>query len=165
MTRPLVVFLLLGAAAACSKSRPEETLPSSSAKQPKATSDADNAQPSVTATVTPAGPSAPALSPIMFAFDSTELSAESRTMLESLASYLQATPGARVTIEGNTDEKGTIEYNVALGDKRARAARDYLVRLGVEEARVNVVSYGEARPAAADTDEANRRDEVKVGHP
>lgn len=101
--------------------------------------------------------------PIFFAFDSSELSDDSRRALGRLASELKRAADKSVTIEGNTDSRGTTEYNLALGERRAKAARDYLTRLGVDGSRVRIVSYGEERPAAmGETEEAfakNRRDE------
>jgi peptidoglycan-associated lipoprotein len=93
---------------------------------------------------------------IYFEFDSTTLSQESRDALEANAEWLRADPTRRLTIEGHTDEVGTDEYNVALGERRARAAYDYLVRLGIEADRIDVISFGEERPAAP-TDPENRR--------
>jgi peptidoglycan-associated lipoprotein len=107
-----------------------------------------------------AGPEAPS-SPIYFAFDSDQITPESQQTLAQMADYLRAHPEARLTIEGHCDETGSAEYNLALGDRRARAARDYLKRLGIDDTRLKSISYGEERPAVAGSDEAahqqNRR--------
>ena len=107
-----------------------------------------------------AGPSAPA-TPIYFAFDSDQLTEESQGALKQMAAYLQATPTATLTIEGHCDETGSAEYNLALGDRRARAAREYLEALGVADVRLNSISFGEEKPAVAGSDDAanqkNRR--------
>lgn len=107
-----------------------------------------------------AGPEAPS-SPIYFGFDSDQLTPESQQTLRQMAEYLKAHPGAALTVEGHCDETGSSEYNLALGDRRARAARDYLKALGVDDSRLKSISYGEEKPAVAGTDDAahekNRR--------
>ena len=98
---------------------------------------------------------------IYFDFDSYVLSADSRVVLKSNAAWLIANPGSVVEIEGHCDERGTTEYNLALGAKRARAAMDYLITLGVNTSRMKTTSYGEELPACRDATEAcyldNRR--------
>jgi peptidoglycan-associated lipoprotein len=105
-----------------------------------------------------------AFQPIYFAFDASDLLPEARQELEELATWLGRSPAATVRIEGHADDRGTAEYNVALGERRARAIRDYLVRLGIASSRLSTISYGEERPAAAGDDEAswarNRRGEL-----
>jgi peptidoglycan-associated lipoprotein len=107
-----------------------------------------------------AGPEAPS-SPIYFEFDSDQLTDPSQKTLKQMADYLGANPAATLTVEGHCDETGSVEYNLALGDRRARAAREYLKKLGVDEARMNTISYGEEKPAVAGSDDAahskNRR--------
>ncbi len=103
---------------------------------------------------------------IYFAFDSNELSQESRQILTDKAELLKATPGLTLLIEGHCDERGTNEYNLALGERRARAAFDFLVLLGVDSSKMSIISYGEEYPAVQGSDEAawskNRRDEFKA---
>ena len=103
-------------------------------------------------------------SPVYFEFDSTQLSAQARDELARLARWMQRHPEATAQIEGHCDERGTTEYNVALGERRAQTIRDYLVRLGVPEHRLSTISYGEERPAATDDGEEawalNRRGEL-----
>ncbi|MBA3008763.1 MAG: peptidoglycan-associated lipoprotein Pal [Proteobacteria bacterium] len=98
---------------------------------------------------------------IHFDFDSAELSPMAKTLLKEKAEWLSANPGVSVVIEGHCDDRGTTEYNIALGEKRALAAKNYLVDLGVSEARLSTVSFGEERPLdSASTEEAyskNRR--------
>lgn len=107
------------------------------------------------------------LDDIHFELDSASLSDQARATLEKHALWLQAHREARVTIEGHCDERGTVEYNLALGDQRARATRDYLASLGVAAARMKAVSLGKERPVdAAQTEEAyarNRRAHFVVG--
>lgn len=90
---------------------------------------------------------------VFFAFDSSELSGPSRTTLEKQAFWLRKYPQATVTVEGHADERGTREYNLALGERRAAAARDYLVSLGVDPSRVATISYGKERPAVLGSNE------------
>ena len=106
------------------------------------------------------------LGPIYYELDSATLKPESRRMLELAAEALRQRTGARVTISGHTCELGTTEYNLALGQRRAASARDYLVKLGVEPERISAISYGEERPADTGHDESsltrNRRSEFTV---
>ena len=99
---------------------------------------------------------------IYFDFDSAQLLPRAQEILKRKAEWLRAHPGARVIIEGNTDERGTVEYNLALGDRRAEAAKDFLVELGISPDRITTISYGEERPADPGHNEAawakNRRD-------
>jgi peptidoglycan-associated lipoprotein len=98
---------------------------------------------------------------IYFAYDKAVLPPESLALLEQHAAYLRANPDRRVMIEGNTDERGTREYNLALGERRADSVRTFLVSAGVRRSQIDVVSYGEERPADPGHDEAawakNRR--------
>jgi peptidoglycan-associated lipoprotein len=101
------------------------------------------------------------LADVLFGFDSAELSPEAQAQLDAHAQWLKQRPSVQVTIEGHCDERGTVEYNLALGEQRARVARDYLVERGVESARLNSVSYGKERPIDSASGEAawarNRR--------
>lgn len=107
-----------------------------------------------------------ALHPVFFAFDKFDLTQESRDTLTANARLLRDNPSFNVWIEGHCDERGTNEYNLALGDRRARAARDFLVAAGVGAGRMTVISYGEERPFAQGHDESawsqNRRAGFKV---
>jgi peptidoglycan-associated lipoprotein len=88
----------------------------------------------------------PELSDVFFAFDKYDLTAESKSTLENNSSELKRASDVAIIIEGHCDERGTKSYNLALGEKRAKAARDYLVSLGVSGSRITVVSYGKERP-------------------
>jgi peptidoglycan-associated lipoprotein len=90
---------------------------------------------------------------IFFEFDSIRLTPEAQEILTQKAAWLRKNPRARVTIEGHCDDRGTNEYNLALGEGRAQSARDFLVDLGIKESRLNAISYGEERPLAAGQDE------------
>ena len=98
---------------------------------------------------------------VYFDFDRAEIRADQRATLQANAAWLRDHGDVRILIEGHCDERGTREYNLALGDRRAQAARDYLVSLGVDGARVETISYGEERPAGEGSNEAawslNRR--------
>lgn len=98
---------------------------------------------------------------VFFGFDSSDLTAESRATLEKQAAWMKKFGGVRVVLEGHCDERGTREYNLALGERRANAAKDYLVALGINPARVKTISYGKERPAALGHNESawaqNRR--------
>jgi peptidoglycan-associated lipoprotein len=90
---------------------------------------------------------------IFFEFDSYLLTPASKEALQANALWLNAEPEMRILIEGHTDERGASTYNMALGEKRAAAARSYLQSLGIAAERIKVVSYGEEKPAAAGSDE------------
>ncbi len=92
---------------------------------------------------------------VFFAYDSSELSAESRAVLEKQSAWLQQYANVAITVEGHADERGTREYNLALGERRAQAVKNYLVSLGVPAARLNTISYGKERPAVMGADEAS----------
>lgn len=98
---------------------------------------------------------------IHFGFDSSELSPMSKTLLKEKADWIEKNPTVLVTIEGHCDDRGTTEYNLALGERRALAAKQFLVNLGIPESRMKAVTFGEERPLdTAATEEAwakNRR--------
>jgi peptidoglycan-associated lipoprotein len=109
-------------------------------------------------------PVTPASSPmkdIYFGFDRYDLNADARTILRANADWLKNNSTARVEIEGHCDDRGTNEYNLALGAKRAQAAREYLTTLGVAAARLSTISYGEEIPVCKEATEScwgqNRR--------
>ncbi|SFM75055.1 peptidoglycan-associated lipoprotein Pal [Thermodesulforhabdus norvegica] len=90
---------------------------------------------------------------IHFAFDSYELTEEAKRILEEKAEFLKRYPLVTVTIEGHCDERGTNEYNLALGERRAHSAWQYLVNLGIDPNRMTTISYGEEKPIALGHDE------------
>lgn len=107
-----------------------------------------------------------ALDKIYFDFDSYTLSEEARKTLTSNADYLQKNNSANLRIEGNCDERGSAEYNIALGEKRAKAAMKYLATMGIPESRLAAISYGKEKPVEPGHDEAawakNRRDDFTI---
>ena len=101
---------------------------------------------------------------LYFEFDKSSLTAETRRDLDSCASALRASP-RNIRLEGHADERGTREYNIALGERRAKAVADYLISSGVSPSRIETVSYGEERPAVSGSNSSawqqNRRVELK----
>ncbi|QNT79046.1 peptidoglycan-associated lipoprotein Pal [Entomobacter blattae] len=90
---------------------------------------------------------------IFFAFDSNNLSSEARATLDRQSAWLQKYSDVNVMIAGNCDDRGTEEYNIALGSRRANAARDYIVARGISPARISTISYGKDRPTATGSGE------------
>lgn len=107
-----------------------------------------------TATVAEAKSSSSELKPIYFGFDSYTLSKEAKNILKSELVYFQQHPGDAIQVAGNCDERGSTQYNLALGEKRANAAKSYLIELGMEPSKVSVVSYGSERPLVQGHDES-----------
>lgn len=107
-----------------------------------------------------------ALEKIYFNFDSADLSESSRSVLAKNAATLAKETTSKIRIEGNCDDRGSSEYNLALGEQRAKAAQQYLVTMGVKPDRLSIISYGKEKPAVQGTDESawtkNRRDEFVV---
>ena len=111
-------------------------------------------------------PAAGPLKDIYFDFDKYDLKPDARATLKVNANWLKANPSARVEIEGHCDERGTNEYNLALGAKRAQAAKDYLVTLGIAKERLSTKSFGEELPVCKEQNEGcwqkNRHDRFVV---
>jgi len=162
----IAALVALTAIAGCGGKKAAETAP-------PPTEPANTAPPVVEEPATDTTPMAPAelsqsaFSDVYFDFDSYSLSSEAKGTLESNANELKAISAGTITIEGHCDERGTKAYNLALGEKRANAAKDYLVALGVNASRINTVSYGKERPFADGHDESawakNRRAHFVVG--
>ena len=98
---------------------------------------------------------------VLFATDSSDVDSEAQSILTAQLAWLRKFPNVRATIEGHCDERGTREYNLALGERRAQAAKTFLVNAGIDASRLTVISYGKERPAAEGSDESawarNRR--------
>ncbi len=90
---------------------------------------------------------------VFFDLDKSDLTPEARTTAESVATWMNSYPAVAVTIEGHADERGTREYNLALGERRSNSVRDYMVALGVTANRLSTVSYGKERPAVLGSNE------------
>ena len=101
---------------------------------------------------------------IYFEYDSSDIRPQYRTTVEAHAAYLAANPNVIVTLEGHADERGSREYNLALGERRALSVKNQMTLLGASAGQIRTVSYGEERPAAAGSDESswsqNRRVEI-----
>lgn len=106
------------------------------------------------------------LTAIHFDFDKADLRSDARDIMAQNAKSLADNPDARIRVAGHCDERGTEEYNMALGERRANAARDYLVNYGIDAAKVSTISYGESRPVdmghSEDAWSKNRRDEFEI---
>ncbi len=95
---------------------------------------------------------------VLFGFDSFALSEEARRIVANQAAWLRKHPGVNVTLEGHADERGTREYNLALGERRANSVRDHMVELGIAPGRISTISYGKERPVDfASNEDAWRR--------
>ena len=90
---------------------------------------------------------------VLFALDSSDIDPQARTILDSQATWLTRYPNVNITIEGHADERGTREYNLALGDRRANSAKNYLAARGISPSRISTISYGKERPVALGSDE------------
>ena len=173
----LSALLALGLGVACSKPKPAPVAP------PPAPVQAPVEPP---APVAPAGPTAEelaqqrrdaemkqyqadkaaALKNIHFDFDKSDILEADRPTLQGSADVMKKYADVKIQIAGNCDERGTNEYNLALGNRRAAAALDYLKGLGVDEGRISTISYGKEKPLCSDSNEAcwsqNRRDEFSA---
>jgi peptidoglycan-associated lipoprotein len=105
-------------------------------------------------------------STVYFDYDESSLTVEAQATLDRQAAFLKANPSIRIVIEGHCDERGTREYNLALGDRRASAASDYLVAKGVNASRLTTISFGKERPAVGGSNDTsyalNRRSVSKI---
>lgn len=103
---------------------------------------------------------------IFFGYDRYDLSSEARSVLDAQAQWLAQYPTLSITVEGHSDERGTREYNLALGERRANSVKNYLVATGVDASRINTISYGKERPAVPGSSDSawsqNRRGVTKV---
>lgn len=152
----LAVALTLGLATGCSKKPAPQTITPAPVERSEPTPAPVVETPRETAPV-----STVRLADVFFDYDKSVLRKDAQDVLAANAEYLRANPDVKVLIEGHCDERGTTEYNLALGDRRARAARDFLVNYGIAAARIETISYGEERPFAQGQNEAawsqNRR--------
>ena len=168
----MMVVLLLAAACALSACASKQTKPAESGGQGMANSGAEGAGAANSnagaggSDDEAAGPQAGLLAKrtVYFDFDSSEIKGEGTDVVAAHAKYLAANPGTRVRLEGHTDERGSREYNIGLGERRAQAVRRALLLQGAADAQISTVSYGEERPAVPGHDEAawakNRRVEI-----
>jgi peptidoglycan-associated lipoprotein len=162
-TRAVMVTAALIALAACSKKPKPADLP-----PPPPSETASSATPpssNVGGTAVP-GSRADFLAQagsdtVLFATDSSDVDSEAQSILTAQVAWLRKFPNVRATIEGHCDERGTREYNLALGERRAQSAKTFLVNAGIDASRLTVISYGKERPVAQGSDEGawaqNRR--------
>lgn len=157
LTTTMLMATALVATAACSKKRPEVLPPApGDAVPPPVTGDprgtgtgaalpgsAEDFKRSVTSDT------------VNFSTDMYDIDANARAVLDTQAEWLTRYPNVTVTLEGHCDERGTREYNLALGDRRANAAKNYLAARGIAASRINTISYGKERPLALGSDEAS----------
>jgi peptidoglycan-associated lipoprotein len=172
MQRPLIAVLIVAVfgMAACAHKPPKEAPPPPPAEATAGTeangANSANAGGANASDQEAAGPQAGLLAKrtIYFDFDNSEIKGEGTDIVAAHAKYLAANPSARVRLEGNTDERGSREYNIGLGERRAQAVRRALLLQGASDTQLSTVSYGEERPAAAGHDETawakNRRVEI-----
>jgi peptidoglycan-associated lipoprotein len=113
-----------------------------------------------------AGTMAEGVKPVYFDFDRSFIRNDAEAVMKANADWLKANPKAQIKIEGNCDERGTKEYNQALGQRRAASAKKYLTDLGIAGRRISLISYGKEKPVCSDRDEScwqkNRRDDFIV---
>lgn len=153
-TTALLLAVSLVAIAGCAKKQKPEDLPPPPI----------GAEGNTGANTTPAGPTPGSQADfvasitadrIYFDTDKSDVDAEDQATLASQAEWLKKYPGTRVTIEGHADERGTRDYNIALGARRANAAKNALAGMGIDAARISTVSYGKERPEALGSTEAD----------
>ena len=170
----LVVMLGLFALYGCPKKAEVSSAPE---EQPKAVEKAPEAPKVEKAPEAPAAPPAEAakpekeaaakteagLQPIYFDFDKSFVRDDAKPVMKANVAYLKANPKVKIKIEGNCDERGTIEYNQALGQRRAQSAKKYLTDMGIKASRISLISYGKEKPICTQSSEdcwqKNRRDD------
>lgn len=153
----LVAVAVALVASACARKREELPPPPPPATAPVVPAEPAPAPPGLATTAIP-GSLADFLARagsdrVFFALDRYDLDADARATLDRQAAWLRQYPAVRATIEGHADERGTREYNLALGERRANAARNYLAAQGVAASRMTVISYGKERPAVEGSNE------------
>jgi peptidoglycan-associated lipoprotein len=166
---PFVLAALLAACASVEEQKPAPAAPQAgtdrAAPSPRAVDRPGVAgTPAKTTSSSPARMGAPTKASVYFDYDRDDIKPEFRGIVEEHAKYLREHPDVRLRIEGNADERGSREYNVALGQRRAEAVLNALRLLGVPASRMEAVSYGEEKPRRSGHDEAswaeNRRDDI-----
>jgi len=144
--------------AEAAKAAPVKAEPQSESAKP-----AENVAPPMMEQAAKASAAKLALETIYFDFDKSDLRQDARDVLNKNADLLKSNSGAKLQIEGHCDERGSAEYNLALGERRAKSAMQYLITLGVKADRLSTISFGKEKPAVQGSDEAawakNRRDE------
>ena len=154
LSHGLMVATVLIAIAGCAKKAPEQLPPA-----PQQTPDAAPPPEQMDTGPTPGSQAHfvanVSADRVFFDTDQSDIDAEDQATLQSQATYLKQYGSIRVSIEGHADERGTREYNLALGERRANAAKNYLASLGIDASRISTISYGKERPDAIGSDEAS----------
>ena len=165
----LLLLLAVGAMIASGCARKSQQAPPTTTPTPPVThvdTTPPTPPPPTPTTTVPSGVKSEDFAPALFDFDSYVLREDARAALDKDAGLLRSNAKINVTVEGHCDERGTAEYNQALGEKRAQAARDYLVAAGINASRLQTVSYGKEQPVDPGHDEAawakNRRAQLVV---
>jgi peptidoglycan-associated lipoprotein len=152
----VAMVLSIGLVGCSDDKKPEEVVQPAPAEQPATPPESATSAAEVT-------------QPVYFAFDDYSLNSEGQGQLNKLGEFMKSSGKAVTQIEGHTDERGSVEYNLALGQRRAQSAKNYLVQLGIDASRLPTMSYGEEKPAVEGHDEAawakNRRDEFVLSNP
>ena len=167
-TYRLALLTSLGLTLAACAGKKEAVLqapPTTAAPQAPAAAPTPTPTPAVTSSIVPGSQAdlrdKAGTDTVLFAYDSYELDGDARAILARHAAWLKANPAVRITLEGHCDERGTREYNLALGDRRANSAKNFLAGQGIAVDRISTISYGKERPAVDGSDEAawaqNRR--------
>lgn len=155
---PILLVLVCGTLLAGCAKRSTQTPPESPPTPPVTTPDTP-APPTTPGTTTPPAPGetdvVSQLQPAFFDYDSYSLNESGRAALDANARLLRSNSGVGLVVEGHCDERGTAEYNQALGERRAMAAREYLIAAGIDGSRLRVISYGKERPFASGSDEGS----------
>ena len=146
--RFLILIAAIGLLAAC-ETAPKDAgdAAGSSASSASSSSSSASSDSSSSGSMTPAEELTSIGDTVFFDYDSSALSNDAKATLAAQAAFLAANPSITIVIEGHCDERGTREYNLALGERRASASRDYLVAQGVNAARIKTISYGKERPS------------------
>ncbi|MCB0368618.1 MAG: peptidoglycan-associated lipoprotein Pal [Bdellovibrionales bacterium] len=157
-----MLSLLISSLLMLTNCRSKQTKPEDSAAT--STTQDDTAVDSTPMSFDPAGSDSgkiEGLQTVHFGFDKSTLNSEARKTIQANVDWMKANAGTKVQIEGHCDNRGSIEYNVALGERRANAVKDYMISLGVAPSRLSTISYGEEKPLESGDNEAawaqNRR--------
>ena len=154
----LLVAAALFATTGCAKKRPAQLPPppgSAPALSGQSSTEADRANGAATPGSNADFVRSVQSNTINFGLDQYDIDPTARAILDSQVEWLARYPNVRITVEGHCDERGTREYNLALGDRRANAAKNYLVARGVDAGRIRTISYGKERPVALGSDEGS----------
>lgn len=165
------LFFAMMALSGCPKKTEVTTIPEAQREEAPApdkaqTEQREEVQPATEEVKEKAAPSAAGLQPVYFDFDQSVIRPEAKEIMRANAEWLKAHPQAKIRIEGNCDERGTREYNQALGHRRGASAKKYLTDLGISAVRISLISYGKERPGCTESTEScwqkNRRDDFIV---